>query len=274
MSDAQIFARNERRLHERLATHRGRDAATAGRSDLIDRDGTPLASSSLQCGAERREFHRSRLFQGAGRRDAGTYVSGIARAAPDRRCHPISSTCRGGWRRQTARSTASSLSRCSRDISRTSTHDRQSPGDFYALVRSRRMRFSRAIPAPRLCARVNSARSSMLRAAIDRGVDRTAYSRSIRRDRRHSTGGSASASSPAFRSMCSPASEKLGDRRRMAVGMMATHLVFGLPATLLLFVDAVGGAAPHPSACMTRPNAANWRKTRCGRRSGSKRSVN
>ena len=146
----------------------------------------------------------------------------------------------------------------------------QTPGSFFALVRADGAYLARyPVPGDRL-RRLSPA--SRLRTAIGRWPrPRPVHGRL--RDRRRLPARRLSQTRRASRSTRSPAPPAPRSRRNGSRHVRAV-LIFGVPATLAGPRPCSGSRCGAPGGSTRKPTAARWRKVRCGRRNGSKRSAN
>jgi two-component system, NtrC family, sensor kinase len=199
--------------------------------NLIDRDGKVIASSSSQPDPDGGNFAAHDYFKAQAEKDAGTYISGLHGSSADlaseffevsRRLPSADGSFRG----------VIAIAVLPRYFGDFYAMIEQSPGNSYALVRSDGLLLAR-YPAVGLYARQLSPKS-MLRTAIDRGSTHGLFSVDSAEidhvDRR--IGFRKLPDYPVY----AIASIEKSALRTQWLSLMASHLIFGLPASLLLFV--------------------------------------
>jgi two-component system, NtrC family, sensor kinase len=199
--------------------------------DLMDRDGKILVSSSLQADRKNEDLAERDYFKAQMEKEAGTYVSGLHKSGADtaseffeisRRLAAADGSFRG----------VIAIAVRPRYFDDFYAMIEQSPGNSYGLVRSDGLLLAR-YPAAAVYSRQLSPKS-MLRTAISGGVTHGLFSVDSgevdHTDRR--VGFRKLPGYPVY----AIASIERSALRGQWLSLMASQLIFGLPATLLLFV--------------------------------------
>jgi len=228
MSDRQIIA-EQSALAVRL--RRIADVMPPVQSiDLIDRDGEVLASSAPEPDWKNKNVAERNYFKAQAEDDGGTYIGGLRRTADgateifevSRRLASADGAFRG----------VIAVAVRPRYFDEFYAMIEQAPGNSYGLVRSDGLLLAR-YPAGALYSQQLSPKSP-LRMAIDNGVTHGLFSVDFGEvdhvDRR--VGFRKLPDYPVF----AIASIERSALRGQWLSLMASHLIFGLPATLLLFV--------------------------------------
>jgi len=199
--------------------------------DLIDRDGKIIASSSPQPNLKAENLSERDYFKAQVEKDAGTYISGLHKSGADaaseffevsRRLPSADGSFRG----------VIAVAVRPRYFDDFYAMIERSPGNSYALVRSDGLLLAR-YPADGLYARQLTPKST-LRTSIDNGATHGLFSVNSAEidhvDRR--IGFRKLPEYPLY----AIASIERGALRGQWLSLLSSHLLFGLPATLLLFV--------------------------------------
>jgi two-component system, NtrC family, sensor kinase len=199
--------------------------------DLIGPDGKVIASNSSQPNPDAENFAEHDFFKAQAEKDVGTYISGLHGSSADIASEFFEVSRRLPSADGSFRGVVAVVVR-PRYFDDFYAMIEQSPGNSYALVRSDGLLLAR-YPAVGLYARQLSPKS-MLRTAIDHGVTHGLFSVDSAEidhvDRR--IGFRKLPDYPVY----AIASIEKSALRAQWLSHLASHLIFGLPATLLLFV--------------------------------------